>query len=113
MTLQTWQIVLLVVAPIVIFIVISLLFKGDDRIEERRREAIELQSKLQEYGLDRLASLAQCYAIGDYTGLYHEVKLLTKEFMDSDRAITMMKKVVYKMLPKMRDDPEVLKILKG
>jgi len=80
--------------------VVGWLFRKDTAIEGRRREMIALHSKLESLGLQRLAGFAECYAVGDYSGLYAEAKALVKQVMDADDAMGLLDKSFYLQLPK-------------
>jgi len=41
------------------------LFRKDEEIEDRRRQAFKLATKLSEYGLTRIPDVLGCYAVGD------------------------------------------------
>jgi hypothetical protein len=64
---------------------------------------IALHAKLEGLGLDRLAGFAECYAVGDYSGLYAEGKALVKQVMDADDAMGLLDKSFYLQLPKRLD----------
>ncbi|HUT91892.1 MAG TPA: hypothetical protein VMY37_20525 [Thermoguttaceae bacterium] len=91
------------------------LFRKDTAIEGRRREMIALCARLQGLGLERLAGFAECYAVGDYSGLYSEGKALVKQVMDADDAMGLLDKSFYIQLPKRLDRegdrPKILKVI--
>ena len=61
-------------AVCVVYALIAWLLKKDDQIEKRRKVAIELAAKLSEVGLVKLPRVLVAYAVGDYSGLYFEIK---------------------------------------
>lgn len=100
-------------AALAVFVV-AWLFRKDTAIEGRRREMIGLHSKLEALGLNRLAGFAECYAVGDYSGLYSEGKALVKQVMDADDAMGLLDKSFYLQLPKRLDrDGDREKIFKA
>jgi len=63
------------------------LFRKDEEIEDRRRQAFKLATKLSEYGLTRIPDVLGCYAVGDYSGLGDEVSKVYDLFASGEEAI--------------------------
>ena len=92
---------------------VSWLLKKDTAIEHRRRDVIDVAGQLQQYGWDRTASLAKCYAVGDYSGLYAEMKALLRDFSHPETAADLVSQAVCKGLPEvLKHDGHREKVLK-
>ena len=94
------DIVIIVLAGISAAGIVGWLFRKDTAIEHRRRDMIDLAARLKELGLERLAGFATSYAIGDYSGLWVEGKILAKQLMDTDEAMELLAKSFFTQLPK-------------
>jgi len=78
---------------------VAWLYRKDTAIEQRRKHAIELASLLKSYDLDRLGGIVTNYAVGDYSGLVHEIELLLKEISNPEQAFALLGKSFFKQLP--------------
>jgi len=56
------------------------LFNWDTKIEKRRKHAIDIADKCREEGFEIMPDILRCYAVGDYSGLYDEIKGAYKIF---------------------------------
>jgi len=71
----------------------------DDRIEGRRGNAVDMVALCQDFGLDRAAGVAKAYAIGDYDGLYQELKQLAKDMLNPATREQVLANMFFKQLP--------------
>lgn len=74
---------LIVIACAAAFLVGKLLFRADERIEDRRRHAANIAVELQAQGLEHIPQLLIDYSVGDYSGLMSRLKAWY-EFMRLD-----------------------------
>lgn len=65
------------------FVVGKLLFKTDEKIEERRRHAANIAVELKAQGMNHIPELLVDYSVGDYSGLMSRLKSWY-EFMRDD-----------------------------
>lgn len=65
------------------FVVGKLLFKTDEKIEERRRHAANIAVELKAQGMNHIPELLVDYSVGDYSGLMSRLKAWY-EFMRED-----------------------------
>lgn len=68
----------------------KILIKGDNRVEERRRHAIKLAAWTDSNGLPGLSRLATCYAVGDYSGLVGQAKILAETLGNDQEALAIV-----------------------
>ena len=61
-------------AGLLAFLGVRLVYRKDTEKENRRRSAIEVAAMLKGMGLSRLPKVLICYAVGDYSGLANEIK---------------------------------------
>lgn len=66
--------VLIAVVCVVAFAVGKLLFRADEKIEDRRRHAAQIAVELQSQGLEHIPQLLIDYSVGDYSGLMSRLK---------------------------------------
>jgi len=67
--------------------VVKWLFQKDTEVENRRRAAGLLATKLSNYGLKRVPALLICYSVGDYSGLFEGVREIFKLFLEDEDAL--------------------------
>lgn len=105
-------IVVIVLACIVTIGVVILLFKGDDRIEKRRKAAVAISNQLTKIGLTEFVSLFTDYAVGDYAGFIHEVEALVRDLGSEKKAMALLSELFYDQLDARLADPvERIKVL--
>lgn len=93
-------------AAAIAFAVGALLFKGDTRIEERRRHAIEIAGKLRSAGFDRLPVFFEDYAVSDFSGMLRSLKELHGIFANDEQRRAELQKVLKLLLTDLFRDPE-------
>jgi hypothetical protein len=71
-------IALIVVSSVLAVFVGAFIFRKDTEKENRRKAAIAGSQVASSFGLTHLPKLLTCYAVGDYSGIAHEVKELAK-----------------------------------
>jgi hypothetical protein len=81
------QLVLLAFVVVACYIIGTVGFKWDDKIEDRRKAAGIIAGVLDRYGLKRLAEVFRCYSVGDYSGFIAEMAELAKTFLQSEDAV--------------------------
>lgn len=75
---------LLVVVPALAFFVVKWLFQKDVELENRRRGAATLASKLSAYGLVRIPAMLVSYSVGDYVTLVEQGKQILNLFLAAE-----------------------------
>jgi len=80
--------VLLVVGGLVLY----------NRREQRRRAANKIENLLSEWELKWLASLFECYVIGDYSGLVHKINEILEAANTDEKVAQELEKCVLKVL---------------
>jgi hypothetical protein len=96
----------LAVLGVAAFVVGKLIFKVDERVEDRRRSAMRLAGRLRELGFTRLPPLLEDYAVGDYSGVTGKVRELTDIFGDEKERQAEFEKVFRLILEAKFKDPE-------
>lgn len=97
---------------------VYVLFKRDDRKEQRRKSALRAAAECRAIGDDVLARVLESYSVGDYSGVVKEVHAVIQNLIDVDGvgAVAMRAKLVAKILPALLEDPThrsvILKVLK-
>jgi hypothetical protein len=66
------------------FFIVRELFRKDERIEDRRRHAIEIAGELRAEGLEHIPSLLNDYAVGDYSRMIQRVQSWYDFLKDDD-----------------------------
>lgn len=69
---------ILVLGGVCAFLAGKWLFTKDTEAEARKRAAIKVASTMQAMGLVRLPKLLECYAVNDWSGLAHEIKMFAE-----------------------------------
>jgi len=69
----------------------KMLVAGDTRVEDRRRRAVDLATWCRVNGLPTLSQLLTSYAVGDYSGVVHQVRALSDIISDPAQAKTTVK----------------------
>ena len=75
-------IAIIALATVLAVFVGAWLFRRDTAKEERRRNAIQASALLTSMGLKRLPKMLTAYAVGDYSGLAHEMKEFAQLALD-------------------------------
>jgi hypothetical protein len=96
----------LAVLGVAAFVVGKLIFKVDERVEDRRRSAMRLAGRLRELGFTRLPPLLEDYAVGDYSGVTGKLRELTDIFGDEKERQAEFEKVFRLILEAKFKDPE-------
>ena len=82
-------------------------FQLDTKLEDKRREFIELAAKLKELGFQELPEFFMDLAVNDKSGAYYKVKTLGKRLMQGEKAIlTELDDVFLKLLTIKLNTPE-------
>lgn len=104
-TLQ--EVALVFCVPLAAFAVVSLIWRVDRRVEERRESALEAVAILKDYGSIWLTSIFQAYAIGNYSKLYKKFKeVLSIFFGDKTQLVVELEKIAERYLEKKSSTPE-------
>ena len=80
-------IALLIIVPVLCFFVGKWLFTKDQEAEARKRAAIKVSATLTSMGLVRLPRILEAYAVNDWSGLAHEIKLFADLMLGDPAAI--------------------------
>lgn len=89
----------------------KLLFQKDTEIEARRKAAIDLASVFSQEGFRRLPQFVTNYAVGDYSGMVHEIKSAARDFRDPTVLAAELQAVFDKQLERRIKDPETRQAL--
>ena len=82
-------------------------FQLDTKLEDKRREFVELAAKLKELGFQELPEFFMDLAVNDKSGAYYKVKTLGKRLMQGEKAIlTELDDVFLKLLTIKLNTPE-------
>jgi len=94
------------------FVVGKVLFRADEKIEDRRRHAAQIAVELKSQGLDHIPELLIDYSVGDYSGLMSRLKSWY-EFMreDSQRRTFFSKFLERQLSLALQDDSRRQKVL--
>lgn len=84
----------------------KLLIKGDNRVEERRRQAIKLSNWTASNGLPGLSRLSEAYAVGDYSSLITQAKVLAETLGNDQEALAIVDGFLKFQLTKRLGTPE-------
>ncbi|MHB1033260.1 MAG: hypothetical protein ACYC35_05065 [Pirellulales bacterium] len=89
------------------------LFRKDDQIESRRKNAIDITAELKAAGLDFACPFFTDYAVGDYSGMFEEARRILARLKDPDERKLALAKLFAKQLEaRLRDPDERGKIVK-
>ena len=69
---------ILVLGGVCAFLAGKWLFTKDTEAEARKRAAIKVASTMEAMGLVRVPRMLECYAVNDWSGLAHEIKLMAE-----------------------------------
>jgi len=69
---------ILVLGGVCAFLAGKWLFTKDTEAEARKRAAIKVASTMEAMGLVRVPKMLECYAVNDWSGLAHEIKLMAE-----------------------------------
>jgi hypothetical protein len=97
-TLQIWHLVQLACLVILGFGAYKLYCRIDERVEKRREACIDVAVELQRRGLKRLPRILRCYAVGDYSGVWSEVKSFSREIMEGPDAVAKEFELVFRSM---------------
>ena len=75
-------IALCVCLPLLAYFLVKKVFEKDTEVENRRRGAAKLASKLQAIGLRKLPEFLIDYSVGDYTGMANKIHMLAELFLE-------------------------------
>lgn len=87
LTLTPASVAICILVPLVGFLAAKWLFQKDTEIEDRRRGAIRLCAVLKSYGLVEVPKFLESYAVGDYSGVAHQIKQLAELFLSGEDAV--------------------------
>lgn len=86
-TLQIWHLVQLAWLVILGFGAYKMYCRLDERVEKRREACIDVATELHRRGLRRLPRILRAYAIGNYSGMWDEIKSFAREIMEGPAAV--------------------------
>lgn len=101
-------------AAVVAFFAVKELFRKDERIEDKRRHAIEIAQELSKEGLEHIPALLTDYAVGDYSGMFNRVRSWYDFLRDDDNRRAFFLKFLRRQLEQaMADESRRGEILKA
>ncbi len=103
--------VLVVLACVAAFFVGVWLFRKDEKIEDRRRNAAQLAAKLTSLGMKDLPEVLIAYSVGDYSGFVQQLKALHGKLQDPDEKRAALKRMTLGLAKTMLEDEEGRKYL--
>lgn len=113
-TIAVWHVVQLACLVILGFGAYKIYCRLDDRIEKRREACIDVATELQKRGLRRLPRMLRHYAVGNYSGVWDEIKSFSREIMEGPDAVAKELEGVFKnMLQDHMSTPEGMTMLKA
>jgi hypothetical protein len=89
------------------FLVVKMLFRVDDKIEERRKAGMDLFEVLTNWGFVRTPEFVRNYVVGDYSGMLHELRSAVKAFANKENVVRELQGVFKKMLAYLAKDNEL------
>ena len=95
-----------ITTAVAMYAVVSMLFKKDTAIEERRRNAMQCCSMLREIGLDDYADVMENYVVGDYSGLAKDIRRMGKNALNPEKTKEALRRNFFAQLPNRLTDPE-------
>jgi Tfp pilus assembly protein PilO len=98
-----WGIIIVLAVTVTVFAV-AWWFRRDDKLEQRRKDAIEVIGLLKKYGWDQTAEVVTCYVSEDWTGVYNEIKALLKQLRDPDQARALITNAILRGLSEVMND---------
>lgn len=102
MTLSLLHIVAIALAGLAAWFGVKWAFRKDTEIEDRRRKAIDLSSRLSAMGFKSMATLFQDYAVGDYSGMFSKMAMVVEKLRGNDKDILADLSDVFDNLLKMK-----------
>ncbi len=102
MTLSLLHIVAIALAVAAAWFGVKWAFRKDTEIEDRRRKAIDLSSRLTKMGFKSMALLFQDYAVGDYSGMFSKMAMVVEKLRGNDKDILADLSDVFDNLLKMK-----------
>ena len=73
-------------------------------VDDWQKEMVEAANTLTKYGWERLAGVAVDLGVGDLSGAVQQLRSLSKELRDPERAVTVISTAALKALPTMMED---------
>lgn len=82
------------------------LIKGDNRVEQRRLDALKVGAELRKMGMNTVPVALEHYAVGDYSGLAAFLQSLAATMTNTDAARAEFEGIFDKMLLTKLNDPQ-------
>lgn len=105
-TLSSASLPILVAAAVAIYFGAKFLFKKDEQIEDRRRQAIKLAGECKTCGLEFLSPVLEDYAVGDYSGILHRLRALADDVRSDSQRQALLDRVFETQLAARMKTPE-------
>ena len=96
LTLTMWQLVQFACLVIIGFAALKIYNRLDERVEKRRDACIDVSTELHKRGLKRLPRMLRAYAVGNYSGMWDEVKSFAAEIKEGPEAVAKEFEQVFK-----------------
>jgi hypothetical protein len=78
--------------------VYALITRVDDRVEGRRKSAVDISNYMTDIGLPHTSEFFKNYAVGDYDGAYREMSTIASILRDPKQRATVLEGVVSRHL---------------
>src|SRR5688572_23977966 len=105
-TLTSASLPLIAIAAVGIYFGAKFLFKKDENVEDRRRQAIKLAGECKTCGLDFLSPVLEDYAVGDYSGILHRLRTLSEDVRSDSQRQALLDRVFETQLAARMKTPE-------
>jgi hypothetical protein len=90
-----WQYAILAVVALMLTVVGLYLY---NRVEKRRKHAVELMKLMNQWGLNWFAELFEDYAVGDYSGIVHKVREIVRAVRSDEAIVAKLTEVTKKVV---------------
>jgi hypothetical protein len=90
-----WQYAILAMAALMLTVVGLYLY---NRVEKRRKHAVELMKLMNQWGLSWFADLFEDYAVGDYSGIVHKVREIVRAVRSDEAIVAKLTEVTKKVV---------------
>ncbi len=107
------QIAVIALACFSLFAVGKWLFNKDEKVEARRKNSIDIAAELRAAGLEFAYEFFRCYAVGDYSGMLEEARVILFKLKDPEQRRLALAKLFQKQLETRLKDPVELGKIKA
>jgi len=97
--LSVSQVVIVILAGVATVLVAREFLRKDTAFEQKQRAMIKLSALLQKLGFKKLAEIAECVAIKDWSGVYAKAKVLVEQMEDPKQGALILEENFFEQLP--------------